>query len=147
MFVKATRYEIKFRVLVLLALISEFPDLSHLAGDLSLLHNIFVFIPLLGIYIHQRRKENTKIYVVILMLMVYGHLLSDMIFGMGIPLFYPLSDKMYLLPQIGLCMYDSTLPKIMYGPDLVECFFTTHGLALALYFGVIGGLSVCLSRR
>ncbi|OYT41115.1 MAG: hypothetical protein B6U86_03040 [Candidatus Altiarchaeales archaeon ex4484_43] len=143
-FVKAVGFESRFLFLVLLALLSEFPDVSHLMGNLALLHNIFIFVPLLLLFLffHKKGKKNLQIYMVTFMIMVYGHLLADMIFGIGIPLFFPLSAEFYLIPQMGLCMYDGSFPHIMYGSDLVECFFAPSGVALTLYFGVIGILAL-----
>ncbi len=138
-FVKAANLGYRFGFLVLLAFLSEFPDVSHFMGDMALLHNVFIFVPLflLFLYAYKSRRGVLLVYVAVFMVMLYGHLLADMIFGVGIPLFYPLSSGFYLIPQLGLCMYGNTLPHISYGSDLVECFFTPAGVAVALYFGVI----------
>ena len=129
-----------FRISIL-AFLSLFIDISHIIGVLGLSHNVFVFIPLILIYLvfHKIEFESWKNYVLVFSVMVAGHLIADMIFGIGIPLLFPFSEKFYLIPQYGICLHRYAI-YIAHGSVLVECLVTPFGTALALYFGIIGFL-------
>lgn len=108
----------------------------HLFSPLS--HNIFIgiLLPLIIYLISQTKK--TKIYSLIIMVLMIGHLLSDMITftdingkyifnEVGIPLFYPLSETLYLIPSPQFTIFNS--------PG--SLFISSAGIALSVYFGLI----------
>ena len=131
----------------ILAFFSLFIDLSHVIGILGLFHNVFVlaFLILLYLWFSWNNSENSKNYLLIFLVMVAGHFIADMIFGIGIPLLFPFSNSYYLIPQYGICLRKYGI-YIAQGSDLVECLVTPFGIALTLYFGIIA-LVVVLRRH
>ncbi len=127
-----------FKILFLLSVISLSLDgislLLHTTNvmrhDIPLSHNIFLAIVLpLVIYV-TFPKKGLKDYSIIIMVLLVGHLVSDMItftdsngisvFNIyGPPLFFPLSDKLYLIPDFKFKLISSA------------------GIALTIYFGII----------
>lgn len=120
------------RLLFFLSLLSIFIDFDHLIDSLSL-HNIFILVPpiLLSIYFWLRHRLRLQIYSLTFSIMFYGHLLSDLTYGLGIPLFYPFSTQRF------------KLPTVVMDPNFVSSF----GLTLFLYFGVIYLLVFLLGKK
>ncbi len=147
-FLNASGTGVKYWHVVALGLAAQFPDLMHFVGRIEFLHNVFVFIPLFLIlfYFAAKKKIPVTMHAFAFILMVAGHMLFDMVFGTGIALFYPLSTRLYVLPQFGLCMYGGGLPHIVYGSDLVECIFTPIGLAVFVYFAAAFAIGYFLRR-
>ena len=113
----------KFWVLLILAFLSLSPDalsvIQYLiyvsfdigTGNLPSSHNIFLVIvtPLIfSIIFYIRKNKKLQVYTLVFMVMLISHLLVDMItiqvegcaYNLyGIPLFYPLSETLYLIPD------------------------------------------------
>jgi len=130
------------RALLILSTISLMIDLDHFTGlGIQVLHNLTV--PALTIvafiYLHKKKQEKYAAYMLALTVMLGGCLLMDMVQGMyGIPLFYPLSSELYLMPA----SWDITLPW-----DHTSNIISRHGIALLLYYGAVFLASKLFSCR
>jgi|GEM_PF-1138625 len=72
------------------------------------------------------RFKGLQAYSLVAMVMLIGHLLADMISGIyGIPLLYPLSTRLFLLPYSW---------NIAYSGSYV---IANEGIAVALYFALV----------
>lgn len=111
-----------FPVLFALAFASVLIDLDHM-GDSLAFHNLFVLVPLILLFLVAffRGYRRIRLYSLVLSVMVYGHLLSDMGYGRGVPLFYPLVGSLFSVPYFMLEVN----------------FVSRFGVVLLLYFGVI----------
>ncbi|MBN2013895.1 MAG: metal-dependent hydrolase [Candidatus Altiarchaeota archaeon] len=123
--VKGLNVRYSFPFLVVLAFLSTLIDVDHLWQS-QIFHNLFVLVPVLFVFFVSFlfKHRGIKLYSLVLFVMVFGHLLADMTFGIGIPLFYPLSDSMH------------RFPSFVMEPNFVSSF----GIALSLYFGFIAVL-------
>lgn len=117
------------KILVLLSLLSLLIDMDHLMVFMGLsktlrLHNLFVVcIPIFLFFIFR------TIYFPIFSVMLFGHLIADMVQGIyGVPLFYPFSETMYLIPKNW---------EIYLGGDPTSPIVSTFGIGIAVYFGLI----------
>jgi membrane-bound metal-dependent hydrolase YbcI (DUF457 family) len=126
------------RALLALSLTSLLIDVDHFTGLSTLvIHNItpLALTTLAYIYLHRKKQERYAAYTLAFTVMLGGHLLMDMVQGMyGIPLLYPLSTELYLMPA----GWDLTLPW-----DNTSNIISRHGIALFLYYGAV----FLLSRR
>ena len=124
--------------LLILSLISLMVDVDHFTGLSTLvIHNITVLALTTVAYIYLRRKKQERYaaYMLALAVMLGGHLLTDMTQGMyGIPLLYPLSSELYMMPA----RWDITLPW-----DYTSNIISRQGIALLIYYGAV----FLLSRR
>jgi len=113
-------------------------DVQHLLEAINIpfiFHGIyFVLIPsAAALFFFSRKQMQLAVYSSALSLMLFGHLLSDMIQGLyGVPLFYPISNHLFMLPN--------DLSFLL--PNSAACFQSSPiigaaGLAMALYFGLI----------
>ena len=127
--VKGLGVKYRLSILIFLSLSSLFIDLDHLMTHLGMydglkLHNLFiVLIPILLFFIFR------NIYLVVFSVMLFGHLIADMIYGIyGVPLFYPFSEATYLIPKSWEIYFNNnpTMPLV-----------STAGIAILIYFTVI----------
>jgi len=149
----------KLWVLVLLAFLSLSLDVLSViqyfiyvlfdigTGSLPLSHNIFlvIVIPLIfSIIIYIQKNKKLQVYTLVFMVMLISHLLVDMItiqvggcaYNLyGIPLFYPLSKTLYLIPDWRMDLLEGSNDQLISSP----------GIALALYLGIIA-LMISLRR-
>ena len=139
-YVLLTGLKIRFNILILilLAFCSLLVDVEHIFTYLGIfgwlkLHTIFVvIIPsliLLLLYFIKKGSYELYAYLLTFSVMLFGEILADMITGMyGIPLLYPFSDTLYMIPKSWeICFFDNCSMK----------FVSTHGIAMLIYFGVI----------
>ncbi|MBN2250816.1 MAG: metal-dependent hydrolase [Candidatus Altiarchaeota archaeon] len=122
-----------------LALFSMLPDLDHLTGYTRLHTGFIILLPLIPYAILRIRDayREKRGLLLILAVMLYGHLLMDMVQGLyGVALFYPLTETLYLIPGRWEVYLDGDPTKPIVG---------THGIGAALYFGLIA-LILCLKR-
>lgn len=134
--VKGLGWKYKPGALAVLALLSLIVDIEHLAENAGLrdLHShtlIIVFVPLTAYLLMEltRSFPGTRHYVLIYSVMLFSHLCMDMIEGMyGIPLLYPLSDRLYLIPGDWEAYLNG---------NQTEPIIATQGIGVAIYFGVI----------
>jgi hypothetical protein len=134
---KGLRMRYRPGMLVLTALASMALDLDHFIRYFGIntqvsFHSLYIaLIPLiLYLYIKSEKPQSSLGgYLLILSVLIYGHLAMDMVKGMyGIPLFYPLSDKLFLIPERWeMYLFD----------DETKPLVTTEGIGLTLYFGFI----------
>ncbi|NOQ38242.1 hypothetical protein GQ472_05115 [archaeon] len=97
----------RISVLVMLAFLSILVDIDHFLGLSSrgTFHNVFFvfFVPLtlfLVFYVYEERKSiKFQTYSLILLVMLTGHLVSDMLRGGVVKLFYPFSSVSYSFPE------------------------------------------------
>jgi len=126
------------RALLILSLTSLLIDVDHFTGLSTLvIHNITVLAltTVAYIYLKTKKQEKYAAYTLAFTVMLGGHLLMDMTQGMyGIPLLYPLSSELYMMPA----RWDITLPW-----DYTSNVISRHGIALLLYYGAV----FLLSRR
>ena len=139
---------VRFNILILifLAFCSLLVDVEHvlpyLANVFPLLdlidhikfHTIFIIaIPLsILIFLYFMKKGTNELYGYLLAfsIMLFGELTADMITGMyGIPLFYPFSDALYMIPK--------SWEVPFFGSEYMLAV-STYGIAMFIYFGVIG---------
>jgi membrane-bound metal-dependent hydrolase YbcI (DUF457 family) len=132
-------------LIIFLSFFSMFPDLQHLTEYLGIKQNIelhsafIVFIPLLiyVVLLFTKKWKEQRNYLLILSVLLFGHLVMDTMSGTnGIELFYPISGKSYLMPEaweVNLCG----------NPD--KPLASTYGIGLAVYYGVIGLITVISS--
>ncbi len=65
--------------------------------------------------------------------MLFNHIPFDMVYGMyGVPLFYPLSKKLYMLPPLELNLFGRPSNPLV----------SKYGMALLIYFGTIAFFSL-----
>jgi membrane-bound metal-dependent hydrolase YbcI (DUF457 family) len=123
--------KVEYYTVPLLAVASTLIDVDHLLPvrnitDTLILHNIATVV-LATLILRLFSGWNNA---VILFIMLVGHLLLDMNTGIyGIPLFYPLSTGTYLIPKGW---------EIWFLDDSRLTFVSRTGIALSLYFGLIG---------
>jgi len=142
---KGLRIRVNVLILIFLAFCSLLVDVEHvlpyLAGifppldlvDHIKFHTIFiVFIPLLILSVLYSMKKGTKElygYLLAFSVMLLGELTADMIKGMyGIPLFYPFSDTLYMIPKRWEVPF--------FGSEYMLAV-STYGIAMFMYFGII----------
>jgi len=120
--VKGLGVRYNFLILTALAFFSILIDIDHLLG-FHFFHNVFVLTPFVLLFFIAlfMKLKRVQLYSLILVVILYGHLLADMTYGMGIPLFYPL---------------DSSMKKVPY-PAMKKNFVSPFGMTLLLYFGAI----------
>lgn len=116
-------------ILIFLSISSLLIDLDHLMTYLGVyeglkLHNLLiVLIPVVLFFIFR------DIYFAVFSVMLFGHLIADMIYGIyGVPLFYPFSKATYLIPRQWEIYFsnDPTMPLV-----------STAGIAILIYLAVI----------
>ena len=134
--VKGLGGKYKLTVLVFLSVLSILIDIDHFIGvKIPIFHNIFlaIILPsilLLILYFYKKEWTELHIYIFVFIIMLFGHLLADMIIGMyGIPLFYPLSNTLYMIPRSW---------EVYLGNGYSRPLASTTGIAMAIYFGLIG---------
>ncbi|PKP54472.1 MAG: hypothetical protein CVT90_01105 [Candidatus Altiarchaeales archaeon HGW-Altiarchaeales-3] len=132
---------IKFNsfILIFLALCSLLIDIEHVFELMGIfeyikLHTLItITIPLLILMIFYLMKKGSYElygYLLTLSVMLFGAVVADMIKGMyGVPLFYPLSDTLYMIPK-NREIYFLNKP----GMPIVS----VYGIAMLIYFGLIG---------
>jgi len=108
-------------------------DIDHFIDtEIPIFHNIFlliIFPTIILLYLHSREKYNYFNYRLTLIVMFIGHLLTDMVEGMyGIPLFYPVSNRLYMIPE----WLEIYLPL-----NHASWIVSRLGIALFLYFTLI----------
>lgn len=135
-------------ILIFLAFCSLLVDVEHVLPHLASIippldfldhikfHTIFiVFIPLLILSVLYFIKKGTGelySYLLAFSVMLLGHLIADMITGMyGIPLFYPFSDTLYMIPKSW---------EVPFFGDPYMFIVSTYGIAMLIYFGGIGAI-------
>ena len=136
MLVKGLGVRYNLIVIVFLASLSILIDIDHFIGvKIPIFHNIFLAIIFPGIlllivYFYNKEWIELQVYLFVFMIMLFGHLLADMIIGMyGIPLLYPLSNTLYMIPRSW---------EVYLGNDPGSPLASTFGIAMAIYFGLIG---------
>jgi membrane-bound metal-dependent hydrolase YbcI (DUF457 family) len=131
--------------LLALTLLSLSIDVQHLFEAFNVypvFHAVyFALIPsAAALFFFSRKQMQLAAYSLALSLMLFGHLLSDMIQGLyGVPLLYPLSRHLFMLPN--------DLSFIL--PSDAACFQSSPiigaaGLAMALYFGLVFAASMAV---
>ena len=131
-----------FRIWHLLAisLLAGLIDIDHIittSPAVLYAHNLIFIIGLpLGFFFvfSYMKNERLKVYSLLFIVMWAGHLLMDMIAGMyGIPLFFPLSGQLYMIPQ---------------GWSFIEIdnsyVIAPAGIAVAAYFSLIFAIMLLL---
>lgn len=152
-FLKGAGMRFKTWHLFLLLPLSMLMDLDHvlsyyrlqplkheLLGNLpSPMHNIFLVLAVcaaLYAFLSLFDRQSRRTYTLALMVMMLGSLIFDMVGGMyGVPLFFPLSDKLYQIPNWW-----------RFFPVGHSYAIEPIGIALFIYFSVVG-LSAALVRR
>ena len=122
----------KFRILVALAFLSVLVDVDHFFGlsARGTFHNIFFmfFIPgilFLIFYVHEDKKSiKLQSYSLILLVMLMGHMVSDMMYGGSVMLFYPFSQAMYGVPTYEVLATSGFYSPIVTGNGLVLMTYT-----------------------
>ena len=77
----------------------------------------------------KKGSHESYSYILAFSIMLLGELIADMMAGMyGIPLFYPFSDTLYMIPKSW---------EIYFFDDCCIKFVSTYGIAMFIYFGVI----------
>ena len=100
----------RISVLVALAFLSILVDVDHFfgLGSRGTFHNVFFvfFVPLtlfFVFYVYEDRKSiKLQTYSLILLVMLTGHLVSDMLYGGVVKLFYPFSGVSYSFPEYAI---------------------------------------------
>ena len=134
MLAKGMDFRYDARILFILPILSLlYTDLDHFIGaKIPIFHNIFLTILIPSIFLillYSIGMKRIATYILMLIVMLFGHLLYDMVTGLyGIPLFYPLSDRLYLMPG----SWETTLPW-----DSTSPLITRLGIASMIYFGLI----------
>ena len=101
------------RIVFLFAVIAVLIDLDHwlMPGQvIKPMHNLFfvVLFPLaLFLYFYKYEKKGSikwQTYSLLLLVVLVSHVVVDYFYGSehGVPLFWPLSDKVYLIPEWSL---------------------------------------------
>ncbi len=120
------------KTLLVLSIIPLMLDLDHFTGlGIQVLHNVTVLALASAafIYLHKKKQEKYAAYMLALTVMLGGQLLMDTVQGMyGIPLLYPLSERLYMMPA----SWDITLPW-----DHTSSIMSRYGIALLLYYGAV----------
>lgn len=117
----------RFRVLAGLAFVSVLVDIDHFLGLSSrgTFHNIFIMflIPIILFFVAYayENKESIKYqtYSLILLVMLMGHLVSDIMYGGAVKLFYPLSDTLYRAPEAVLLATTEFYSPIISGDGII----------------------------
>ncbi|MFH1721942.1 MAG: metal-dependent hydrolase [Candidatus Altiarchaeota archaeon] len=109
--------KLKFRTLILFSIVALLIDIDHLllytgysildeGLNTSVLHNIFflfgivVLIYFLASRVFLVKNEKAINISALFFILLSGHMLFDMIFGRyGVPLFYPLTNRLYVIPR------------------------------------------------
>jgi len=109
-------------LLVFVSLLSLITDTDHIV-DRQFFHTIFFLIPPLLIFVYASLQHHSRlrIYSFLFALMVGGHLLADMMYGIGVRLLFPLSEEKFVLPRFFM------------EPNFISGF----GFTLLCYFGAI----------
>ncbi|MFC2154418.1 metal-dependent hydrolase [Candidatus Altiarchaeota archaeon] len=146
---QSLRLNFRFRILFLYSLISILIDLDHLllyvgfsimevGINTSVLHSVFfLFLVPLVIFLLLRNFSSTSKWKAAVIAMIFwvmwvGHFLFDMIYGRyGIPLLYPLSNKLFTIP--------SSL-EISLQTEFVHPLNSQASIALLLYLIAIWGV-------
>ena len=132
-------------ILIFLALCSLLVDVEHVLPNLTKIfpllelvahikfHALFiVIIPLFVLFILYFMKKGTYElygYLLAFSIMLLGELTADMITGMyGIPLFYPFSDTLYMIPKSW---------EVPFFGSPYMLVVSTYGIAMFMYFGII----------
>ncbi len=152
-FLKGAGLRFKTWHLFLLLPLSMLMDLDHVLsyyrlepfrqqflGSLpSPMHNIFLILTVctaLYAFMSLFSRQSRHTYTLALMVMMFGSLIFDMVGGMyGVPLFFPLSEKLYQIPSWW-----------RFFPVGHSYAIEPLGIALFIYFSVVG-LSAALVRR
>lgn len=115
------------RSILMLLPVSVFPDLDYFLVHRGTLHNIFIPVCLLMIYL---KTKSQKIAIAIVYL--GSHLFLD-IFDMGIIPFYPLSIRNFMIDaEFGLEIVKTTTIDPITGAEVTETTATTiHEIAPA----------------
>jgi len=142
MLLRSLKTNLSMKIILILSLASlVITDADHfLPVKTPIFHNIFllVVLPLPALlYMYSRGKRDYFNYVLALVVMLLGHLLMDMVQGMyGIPLFYPISDELYMMPAT----WEVALPG-----EPGSLIISRLAISLLIYFGLIFLLSELFS--
>ena len=134
MLAKGMNFRHNIGILLILSILSLFyTDMDHFIGaKIPIFHNIFMTIlmpAIILVILYLVGMKRLREYLLILIVMLFGHLLYDMVHGIyGIPLFYPFSDQLYLMPA----NWETTLPW-----DQTAPLISRLGIASTIYFGGI----------
>ena len=117
----------KFRIVAALAFLSVLVDVDHFLGlsARGTFHNIFFmfFIPVVLFLIFYAYEEKKSIkfqsYSLILLVMLMGHLVSDIMYGGGVKLFYPFSDVMYSAPAYTVLVTSGFYSPVISGDGII----------------------------
>jgi len=117
----------KISILVMLAFLSILVDVDHFLGLSSrgTFHNVFFvfFVPILLFFIfyayEERKSIKLQTYSLILLVMLTGHLVSDMLHGSAVKLFYPFSNTLYTFPQYTILATSDFFSPIVSGDGLM----------------------------
>jgi hypothetical protein len=130
---KGMNADFRLRHLFLLSLVAGLIDIDHIISIIPktmIAHNLLFIIGLPLIFFHIFRlmkKQRMQVFSLVLIVMWIGHLLADMISGMyGVPLFYPLSGGLFLIPPAWNFI------------EIDHSFvIAPAGIAIGIYFGLI----------
>lgn len=135
----AARPKIKHRIttIVLFAFIASFViDLDHFGPFVArgTFHNIFVtlLIPVILIilsFIYEEKGTYYKNLSITLLLVLFSHPILDLFDEGGVKLFYPISDKNYILTGFNI-----PSPVSINVPGITAYILTASGIGLTIYF-------------
>jgi len=126
----------KVKETLILSFLSVLIEIDHIFPvRVHVFHNIFILLVLLAISIFLL-KDMMKVYGYLLSVMVFGHLLFDMVDESEVSLFFPFSRTAYTIPRSWGIMLTPT-------SYLVNNF----GIAIALYFVAVFLALLFLKRR